>query len=727
MMRIKRNTINRAAKNLKVGAGDQHLKDNAIDAINDGINNAATGAESYEMLGSTIDNLATGFATNQGLQVANESYNNRQTELALQAEMRAKGMQVLDFGAVYDETGQVVGHSFDNHNSYWTDDDGTVHTNVYQAGSEHQLDYGMKMKQLIGTIAKDGTQLKRLNGELAGFMEYGTGVSQRKVNRVATQLFDTYMETDEGMQQMRKLTQIDGLSLEEAQGEIISEMIAVAQPQVGWIPQYMKDPQYVAGGGSSVGAGNAMTVTGEVFGKNDGSTPFRNIQGSIADLMRLHRTSEGDEKIQYGHELNKAINQMNAMSLKIALTGPENIQNAAKTKAGLFAGDNNRFAILDSLLDATTTGSWWDASSGIVARVGVPWSDGAAGEYKEEDSNYFPYFNASLAHRNDWTPWDNSREFVNVSQAGLLESQERDWLKGQFSDPEALNDIFGTNYTEADIPALQQLADDYYTFMHEQKGDELRTYVADNVEIKQDDRVVFAPEGSTELNAVNKSLSQLRGQDFIIFGVENEELTAEAIETIQNDIEKAKANETLKFEGMTMPNMWSGTQPSLYLNVNGTRVRAVPRASSNVYGPKVMQSIANNLGLGQLYSQNNQIVDETLAGNRSNAEAMSAYMTLGRIDQLASIDGFTEAYNNNTLTEWATTNNLDANAVLESGNMLRNLDRTMLREINIMSGGAFTENQLRGLNSDPQVGKPEDIALFNKTKNQWLGSAYSFR
>ena len=243
--------INRAAKNLKVGAGDQHLKDAAIDAINDGINNAATGAESYEMLGSTIDNLATNFATNEGLQVANESYNNRQTELALQAEMRAKGMQVLDFGAIYDETGQVVGHSFDNHNSYWTDDDGTVHTNVYQAGSEHQLDYGMKMKQLIGTIAKDGTTLTRLSGELAGFMEYKTGVGQTKVNRIATQLFDTYMETDEGMQQMRKLTQIDGLSLEEAQDEIISEMIAVAQPQVGWVPQYMKDPQYVAGGGAS--------------------------------------------------------------------------------------------------------------------------------------------------------------------------------------------------------------------------------------------------------------------------------------------------------------------------------------------------------------------------------------------------------------------------------------------------------------------------------------------
>ena len=499
-------------------------------------------------------------------------------------------------------------------------------------------------------------------------------------------------------------------------------MIAVAQPQVGWIPQYMKDPQYVAGGGSSAGAGNAMTVTGEVFGKNDGTTPFRNIQGSIADLMRLHRTSEGDEKVQYGHELNKAINQMNAMSLKIALTGSEKVQNAAKTKAALFSGANNRFAVLDVLLDATTTGSWGDESSDIVDNPFAFWDEGAAGSYDVSGIG-----GSHPSQMNDWSPWNNRSNFQNVSDATVPEGRERDWLKAQFSDVEALNNIFGTNYTEADVPALQQLADDYYTFMHEQDGDELRSYVADNIEIKQDDRVVFAPDGSTELNAVNKSLSQLRGQDFIIFGVQNEELSAEAIEDIQNQIEEAKTNETLKFEGMTMPNMWSGTQPSLYLNVNGTRVRAVPRASSNVYGPKVMQSIANNLGLGQLYSQNNQIVDETLAGNRSNAEAMGAYMTLGRIDQLASIDGFTEAYNNNTLTEWATNNNLDPGAVLESGNMLRNLDRTMLREINIMSGGAFTENQLRGLNSDPQVGKPEDIALFNKTKNQWLGSAYSFR
>jgi hypothetical protein len=51
----------------------------------------------------------------------------------------------------------------------------------------------------------------------------------------------------------------------------------------------------------------------------------------------------------------------------------------------------------------------------------------------------------------------------------------------------------------------------------------------------------------------------------------------------------------------------------------------------------------------------------------------------------------------------------------------------MLREINILSGGAWTENELRGLNSDPQVGSPKDIALFDKTKNQWLGTAYSFR
>lgn len=713
--------INRAAENLKVGGGDQHLKDSALQGIQDGISRTAS-SNNFEAGGGVIDDLATDFATNEGLQVATESYNKREAELAYQAEMTAKGMQFLDFNAIRDENGSVTGHAFDTHQSYWTDENGKVHKDVYSNGVETQLDYSRKMQQLIGTIAKSGSGLSRLKGDFAGLLQYNQGVSQSKADKVAEGLFGAYLESDEGVQQMRKLTEIDGLTAQEASSEIISQMRDVASPQVGMVRNWMKDPNFSAGA-SSIGSGNSMVAPGGAL-KDGGADSFATLTGNIAEFQQMYRDApEGSPQQEaYRIQMMDATNKYSQALQHAAETGNADVQAGAKELQSLFAGDNNRFAVLQPLLDSTTTDEWFSHwGDDTVANIYNPFSSSSAGSY----SAFEPTLGMS-----------GEVPFYNVSDALTFEGTERDNLKAMFSDYEALNAAYGTNYTAADVKDLAKLADKYYTYMDDGYGEDVRSHIKDTIQIKTDDRVVFSPEGKPELAKVNGALGQLKVQDFQFFNDDGSPVSADQLGKLQVELDEASKNNKLNFDGLIMPNMWTGTQPSMMLDMAGVRYRAIPNATnSTIYGHPIMQNVATQLGLGNIYAQNNVQVDRMQAGEMPNSEAMNRYMQYyslsdsmdaeGNIINVGLVNrpGFSDALQNGTVTDWAIENNLPPQGVMQSATVLRELEATMLQEVGAIAGNRFTAQELSNLNLD--IGSPEDIAMFDKAMEIWNGMSFN--
>lgn len=717
----KYDTIERAAKNLDVLAGDQHLKDSAIQGIHDGIADTIRRGN-YESAGGDIDSLANSFATNQGLQASSDSYAKRQEELKLQANITAQGGQIIDFGNITDENGNVIGHKSDSHQSYYTDENGETHTNVYKGGAEHRLDTAAKMKSLIGTIAKDSSSLTRLEGDIAGFLKYGSGVSKRKADRVAADLYESYLGTDEGTQQMRELTELNKMTVDEAQSVIVSQLQAAAANQIGHTFQYMKDPSYVAA--VPAGNGKAASMTGGAV-MSQGLDLFTDLNKSLSDLNRKLREETDPAKQQLlATELRAQNIKLQNARRKAALSSPdEKVRNAAQTEAQLFSADNNRFSVLQAPLEALARDDWY-VDSEMAANLWNPWGDSSMGTYTNTNSAN-----------------GTEQPFTNVSLALRPESVERDILKMQFADFDALNRAFGTDYTAEDVPQLQKLADDYYTYMHDQGGQDLTDYVESSIEIKQDDRIVFGVEGTKELARVNNMFKQVDAfNDFILMGADGMTLSADEEEVMRGELIGEQKNNNVTFGGIVMPNMWSGTNSTLFLNVNGKSVRAIPKPSSSPYATPIMNQIAGALGLESLYNVRNQQNAAAESGLYSNSQVEESYLAAsglstprdpatGEIQEGAALGlidrpGFVEALEAGTLSDWSVANGLNTSAVLQSSITLRELETSKLREIASLANITWTEKEVRDL--DNGIGTPANLAEFERARGVWGGLTYDF-
>ena len=707
--------IERTAKNLDVLGGDQHHKDGAIQGINDGIANVAKRGN-YESAGADIDELANSFATNQALQASSDSYTKRQEELARQANIAAQGGQIVDFGNITDENGIVIGHKSDSHQSYWTDETGKVHTDVYKGGAEKMGEYGMQMKALIGNIAKDSYGLSKLQGDIAGFLKYGSGVSKSKANRVAADLYESYLGTDEGSQQFRKLTQLDKLTAEEAQMEIVSQLQATAANQIGSTFQYMKDPSYVAA--QPAGTGKAASMTGGAI-QGTGADVFTEINKSLSDLNRKLRAETDPAKIKLlSSEIRAQSIKLDSAERTAALASPnEKIRNAAQRQANLFSADNNRFAILQAPLKALSRSDWY-VDSEMARNSWNVFADSSMGTFTVPEGEIM---------------------FNNVSSALMPEGMERDKLQLMFSDYNALNAAFGTDYTANDVGALRQLADDYYTFMHYEDGQEMAEYVEGSIQIKQDDRIVFGVEGTKELAAVNNMFKQTHAfNDFILMGADGLALSADEEETMREKLLNEAGQGKVTFGGLVMPNMWSGTSASLFLNVNGESVRAIPKPSNSPYASPIMDQISNSLGLGSIYAIQKDQNARAADGRYSNSDVEAMYLGAAGISfpkdedgnplddrvGMADMPGFAEALNSNTLSDWAVANGLNTSAVLQGAITLREMETAKLREISQLASITWTEKEVRDL--DNGIGTPANLAEFEKATAVWDGQKYNF-
>lgn len=261
----------RAAGAINVMGQDQEIKDKAIEKVRGDFSGIVEN-NNYEDALSIVSKSTNEFLTNEGIQTAQQSYQNYIEEQKQANTLRMQGINVLfDEEYIKDENGNVMydgeGRPMtqpksSSHRSYYQDDTtGKMVKNVYQGTAEAQLNYSQKKQQLIESIATDPIALQRLASTanmnpdaLLGYLVYGDQVSEEKANAIADALTDVYLQENEGIQEMRKymendLNQNTGNTFTgtEAYGSIQNSMRSLVMNQIGTKLAYMQDAAYIAG------------------------------------------------------------------------------------------------------------------------------------------------------------------------------------------------------------------------------------------------------------------------------------------------------------------------------------------------------------------------------------------------------------------------------------------------------------------------------------------------
>lgn len=184
--------------------GDRVHVENAKGMVKNRFTNL-TEVGDYENAGLVVSEVVNQLESDRGLKLAQQSYLIRQDELKHIREARINGMNMLDFGL-----GKV-----NEHQSYYQDNEGAWIENVYEPLTEKEHLYHETIAQLVGTIKSDAS-----------------GISRGKANRVAADLLDTYIDGFVGDQHFRKLTQIEGMSEQDARATILEEIQSITSKQI---------------------------------------------------------------------------------------------------------------------------------------------------------------------------------------------------------------------------------------------------------------------------------------------------------------------------------------------------------------------------------------------------------------------------------------------------------------------------------------------------------------
>ena len=166
------------------------------------------------------------------------------------------------------------------HKSHYQDPEtGEMVTSVYEPKFEQQLGYDEKMTDLVANISTDP-----VFQEMGQLLQTGTHLGNKKVTRIVDGLMSTYLSTDEGIQQMRKLTQLDinpqtgeTYTAQEAQEKVKNQMMSIAAKQVGkgsysyqknpyWVQQV--NPSLVATTSSNVMENNKLLTPASLFSRD---------------------------------------------------------------------------------------------------------------------------------------------------------------------------------------------------------------------------------------------------------------------------------------------------------------------------------------------------------------------------------------------------------------------------------------------------------------------------
>ena len=544
------NMLNRAANSINTLEGDRHIKQNAINKVESDFQRTIE-VGNFENAGRVVSDATNDFIGNRGLQLAQQSYQTRQAEMEMINKLRAQGKQVLDFNEIRNENGEVIGHRTDAHNSYYQDPNtGEMVENVYRPGSEMMLDYTQRMETLLQGIKASGAG-SVTKSDILGYVKtlQSQGVSRSRAYKVVEQALDAYIDSDEGTQDYRRLTEIEGMSDEDAKLDMINRMQGVVEKQIHMItkPSYMKDLTYSVGGGS--GNKGYDYINGAQVARGD-VEQFSDLIFNMRDLKnKLQNTPTNSDKY------NEYRSQLDVLEEKKKLYIDQVAANHPELQASLNKGREamGEYSILEDMFfnmtnDEDYGGSFIGAFGGFFLRA-LEWANpsGIGSGFREGNMSSI---------------WDGDADEIE----NLAEMFDR---KGAI---EHINKHYGTDYTEADLPKIKEAATKYFKWMQEE-GNETAGAINDLTTLKQSDRIIFSYDNVKNMNAVNTQLKQIEWND-LNFVFQSEEEAQEAAEAWEDwkrgdAPDSSGAESKIYFAGMTVPSQ--GETGKVILSINGKR------------------------------------------------------------------------------------------------------------------------------------------------------------
>jgi hypothetical protein len=205
----------------------------------------------FENMGKTITDATSRFLTDHSVLNAIDSYSARKKEIEENEQLKARGVQILDFNTspVRDAKGKLVkdpeGKPVLQHRSdAW---DSSV-DGIYQRASETKLNWEERALQLLQGIASDSGSIRNAAiaagvdpSQFGKWLSTGEGVTKGKMEKVADALTDPFLKSQEGIQIVRALTQLeinpetgDMYRPEEAREQVREYLKEVGLKQVGW-------------------------------------------------------------------------------------------------------------------------------------------------------------------------------------------------------------------------------------------------------------------------------------------------------------------------------------------------------------------------------------------------------------------------------------------------------------------------------------------------------------
>ncbi len=210
---------------------DQGIKDDVINNLRGEIDSIASSNTGFENAGRQIAALAKGFVGNEQRRAALSNFQAVQDANAQIAEL---GPNALDFNP---------SEGFST-----LDKDGNIR--LFNPQVEARLQYDKRKEGLFDKLTADVREGRITQSEVDGILKVGTyrGISDSKVKNYVDDAFARYTSTAEFDQELRKLTELEGHSEEDATEIIKDSLLSVGRERVGGgvTTSRISDPSFVS-------------------------------------------------------------------------------------------------------------------------------------------------------------------------------------------------------------------------------------------------------------------------------------------------------------------------------------------------------------------------------------------------------------------------------------------------------------------------------------------------
>lgn len=229
--------------------GDRALAEQKVNEVKSQLASIVNSDGGYYSARPRIAQIAAKFKGDPDLAIMMSNKKIQDQEDAVNAQLRAQGHHILNFNR-----GQFKSVGYDS--------EGKRAYNTYTPGSEAMHNYHDAQSKYFDQIVPDGGSGGLTHAAMQGFLQTGSwqGITGAKIRNQANRALESYLNTPEGNQQLRKYTQLDGLDPNSAKHNILREMIATGMEKQSSqsATNYIQDPfAIIAAKGATKGKKNS--------------------------------------------------------------------------------------------------------------------------------------------------------------------------------------------------------------------------------------------------------------------------------------------------------------------------------------------------------------------------------------------------------------------------------------------------------------------------------------